>query len=380
MIVKRVLTELSRIPVHVAAYPVGLDSRVADVISSLNLQSDGVRFLGVHGQPGIGKTTLAKAVFSKLVAHFKRRCFIADFKKTLEKEGVVSIQNKLIIDLSLKTMRRVDDENAGKSAVRRLISIEWQHDKSEKNEESGVHDSRVLVVLDDVVGGDQLEALGIQREWFTEGSRIIATSRNKDTLLSFAYEDELYEATELCESEAIELFSYHALRRKEPTEELRSLCKEIVTCTGRLPLALEVFGSVLLDKRAKKEWEESLKKLREIRPSRLQDVLKLSYDELDKEHKIIFLDISCLFIQVGMKRVDAIDVFHGCGFKAEEAIGKLMKKSLVKINKDDILWMHDQVRDMGRQIVIEQDLENLGKRSRLWNYDDVVNVLMNKMV
>ncbi|KAL8137786.1 hypothetical protein V2J09_003787 [Rumex salicifolius] len=360
MIVERISTELSRIPIHVTAYPVGLDSRRDEVINKLNLQSNDVQFLGIHGHPGIGKTTLAKAVFSRLVASFKRRCFISNFKETLEKEGVLVIQKKLIFDLSLQEQCLVEDESFGKSALKSIF-----------------HDNQVLVVLDDVVSADQLlERIGIQRKGFTEGSRIITTSRDKDILLSFA-PDELYEAKELLESEALELFSYHAFRRKEPTKELWSLSNEIVSLTGRLPLAIEVFGSVLLDKRTKGEWKNSLEKLKRIRPSNLQDVLKLSYDELDDKHKCIFLDISCLFVQVGMKRVDAIDILNGCGFTAEDAVQLFMKKSLLKITRDDILWMHDQLRDMGRQIVIEQGVDNLGNRSRLWNYPDVLSVLKN---
>ncbi|KAL8137719.1 hypothetical protein V2J09_003720 [Rumex salicifolius] len=360
-IVARISTELRRIPIHVAAYPVGLGSRVDE--------SNRVRFLGIHGHPGIGKTTLAKAVFSKLVANFKRSCFISNFKQTLEKEdGVITLLNKLLSDLSLQEGHHpnpIDDVNSGKSALRRLLC----------NEESGAHDKRVLVVLDDVVGADELEAIGIHREWFSEGSRILATSSEKEILLSFSCEDELYEAKELLESEALELFSYHSLRRKEPTEEFLILSKEIVSWTGGLPLAIEVFGSMLLDKRTNTEWEKYLQKWRQIRPSHLQDVLKLSYAELDDEHKCIFLDISCLFVQVGMKKAEAIDIINGCGFTAEEAIQILMKKSLLKITQDDVLWMHDQIRDMGRQIVIGQGVN----RSRLWSYSDILHVLKNKI-
>ncbi|KAL8137717.1 LOW QUALITY PROTEIN: hypothetical protein V2J09_003718 [Rumex salicifolius] len=342
MIVERISTELSRIPIHVTAYPVGLDSRRDEVINKLNLQSNDVQFLGIHGHPGIGKTTLAKAVYSRLVASFKRRCFISNFKETLEKEGVLGIQNKLLFYLSLQERCLVEDESSGKSALKTFFMT---------------------------TDADQLlERIGIQRKGFTEGSRIITTSRGRDILLSFAH-DELYEAKELLESEALELF-----KERSPQKSFGvCLMKLFPSHTGRLPLAIEVFGSVLLDKRTEGEWKNSLEKLKWIRPSNLQDV----YDELDDKHKCIFLDISCLFVQVGMKRVDAIDVLNGCGFTAEDAVQLFMKKSLLKITRDDILWMHDQLRDMGRQIVIEQGVDNLGNRSRLWNYADVLSVLKN---
>ncbi|KAB5531815.1 hypothetical protein DKX38_018485 [Salix brachista] len=79
-----------------------------------------------------------------------------------------------------------------------------------------------------------------------------------------------------------------------------------------------------------------------------------------------------------MKREEAIDVLKGCGFRAETAITVLTVKCLVKIGADNELWMHDQLRDMGRQIVINENLGGPGMRSRLWDRGDIMTVLKNK--
>ncbi|KAF9671358.1 hypothetical protein SADUNF_Sadunf12G0039000 [Salix dunnii] len=81
-----------------------------------------------------------------------------------------------------------------------------------------------------------------------------------------------------------------------------------------------------------------------------------------------------------MKREEAIDVLKGCGFRAETAITVLTVKCLVKIGADNELWMHDQLRDMGRQIVINENLGDPGMRSRLWDRADIMTVLKNKKV
>lgn len=153
-----------------------------------------------------------------------------------------------------------------------------------------------------------------------------------------------------------------------------------MSLTGGLPLALEVFGSFLYDKRNIKEWEDALQKLQQIRPSNLQDVLKISFDGIDEQEKDIFLDISCFFIKMRLKREDAIDILKGCDFKADIAIKVLTEKSLIKTHRDGILWMHDQLRDMGRQIVQHENPSDPGRRSRLWDDNQVMSVLLSKRV
>ncbi|KAM7465896.1 hypothetical protein LguiB_013458 [Lonicera macranthoides] len=44
------------------------------------------------------------------------------------------------------------------------------------------------------------------------------------------------------------------------------------------------------------------------------------------------------------------------------------------VGDDNILRMHDQLRDLGRQIVREEKLDELGRRSRLWNTDEAFEV------
>ncbi|KAH7834184.1 hypothetical protein Vadar_013513 [Vaccinium darrowii] len=168
-------------------------------------------------------------------------------------------------------------------------------------------------------------------------------------------------------------------RIEKASETFLSLSQQIVSLTGGLPLALEVFGSFLFDKRRVEEWEDALQKLKQIRPGHLQDVLKISYDGLDEEEKCIFLDIACLFVNLQMRRDEAIDIVKGCGFRAEIAINVLVARSLVKIPENEIFWMHDQIRDMGRQIVRHESLADPGRRSRLWDHGEILTVLKDRM-
>ncbi|KAK0573491.1 hypothetical protein LWI29_008878 [Acer saccharum] len=79
-----------------------------------------------------------------------------------------------------------------------------------------------------------------------------------------------------------------------------------------------------------------------------------------------------------MKREDAIDILRGCGFSAEIVLTVLTGKCLIKFIEDNILWMHDQLKDMGRQIVQQGSLGDPGQWSRLWDRDKILTVLKNE--
>lgn len=353
-------------PLNVAPYTVGLDDRVEELKKLLDVKSNDVRVLGLYGMGGVGKTTLAKSLFNSLVVHnFERRSFITNIRSQVSKhDGLVSLQNTIHGDLSGGKKDPINDVNDGISAIKRIVQ-----------------ENRVLLILDDVDEVEQLKFLMGEREWFYKGSRVVITTRDREVLTKAkSYVDKHYEVKELEFSPSMELFCYHAMRRKEPAEGFLDLAKQIVEKTGGLPLALEVFGSFLFDKRTMREWKDAVEKMKQISPSGIHDVLKISFDALDEQEKCIFLDIACLFVQMEMKREDVVDILNGCNFRGDIALTVLTARCLIKITGDGKLWMHDQVRDMGRQIVHSENLADPGLRSRLWDRDEILIVLKSMKV
>ncbi|XP_060214439.1 disease resistance protein RUN1-like [Lycium barbarum] len=363
-LVKRVLHELSNSPMIVAPFVVGIDYSLEELIRLLDVKRNGVKILGLHGIAGVGKTTLSKALYNKLACHFTHRTFILNAKEIATQQGIVSLQKKIIQGLFPSKPFSFSPNNAhdGRVKFRRMLQ-----------------ETRILLVLDDVdyVSDDVniLEALIGGKNWFFEGSRVVISTRNREVLPEDIV-NETFEMRELGDTDSLKLFSYHAFKRPELSPPFHNISRQIVSITGGLPLALEVFGSFLFDKRSEEEWLDALEKLKQIRLPRLQDILKISYDGLDDEEKCIFLDVACLFLgQLDKKVEDVIDVMKGCGFRARIAFDTLTARSLIKVIDGGDLWMHDQIRDMGRQIVMEEGLFNHGNRSRLWDAAEVLSVL-----
>ncbi|KAK1362140.1 Disease resistance protein TAO1 [Heracleum sosnowskyi] len=356
-LVNRILTELSNSPEVVAPCAVGLESRLDTLWKMIDLTSKDVQVLGLFGMGGVGKTTLAKALYNKLFGQFANRIFMSDVRETSKRSGLVTLQNML---LHLVDEKPVSDELSGTRMLKRVLQ-----------------DKRVLIVLDDIDDSRQLNALAASKAWFHEGSILIITTRDRGVLPA-PLVNEVYEVRELEISDSIKLLSYHALRRDQPTEPFMDMSHKIVLLTGGLPLALEVFGSFLFDMRKLKEWEEALQNLRQVSPRRLQDVLMISFDGLDKQEQCIFLDIACLLQNLKFTRDDTVDIMRGCGFGAESAIKVLIARSLIKVKADNTFWMHDQIIDMGRQIIQNENLVDPGMRSRLWDQGDIQGVLLNR--
>ncbi|KAL4194322.1 hypothetical protein AMTRI_Chr05g58800 [Amborella trichopoda] len=337
-------------PLHVAAHPVGLNPRVDDVMRHLEIDANDVRMIGIHGMGGIGKTTLAKEVFNKICSKFHGSCFLSDVRESSKTNGVVNLQRQLLKELLMKGINVIKNKIGSK---------------------------KVHVVFDDIDDDKQLEKLAGNRDWYCQGSRIIITTRDEHVLNVHNRVDSnhVYKLEALDHIQSLELFSWCAFQRNQPIPEFVQLSKDVISIACGLPLALEVLGCYLCDKLNIEEWEEAILNLKRIPANDVMRKLRISYDDLSEEEKHIFLDIACFFI--GEKRDYTIHIWKGCGFPASISIKKLLQRLLVKINDSDRLQMHDQLRDTGRRIVELENLDNHGKRSRLWFRGDVITVLKN---
>ncbi|XP_059638868.1 disease resistance protein L6-like [Cornus florida] len=256
---------------------------------------------------GIGKTTIAKSIYNKLLQDFKNCCsFLADVREIVKQykdKGICDLQNQLLND-SLKPHPRITNVNDGIDAIRHRFL-----------------NKKVFIVLDDVDEKSQFDWLVGNRDWFGPGTRTIVTTRNKH-VLNVLEVDETYEPPFMNPDQSLQLLNIHAFQKKFPPMDFDSISREVVSVTAGLPLALEVIGSFLSHKPIT-VWEDTSKKLKKIPNHEVQEQLR-----------------------------------DDCGYFPETEINVLCLMSMVKLENDKILRMHDQLRDLGREIVRQEDLEN----------------------
>ncbi|XP_039170595.1 disease resistance protein RUN1-like [Eucalyptus grandis] len=369
-IMDKVVTKLMKRRRNLPDYLVGIHDQVEAIVDLLNEGSCDFRYLVIHGMGGIGKTTLASAVFNRISNQFEGYSFLSDVRESAQRGRIIDLQKQLLSEI---LQGRSPEIHSSIDVGINIIRERFCHKK-------------VLLVIDDVDKWDQLSKLAGKSDWFGPGSKIIITTRDinflpikeeeEGSFQAHCKEFEIYDMKEMDSYDAFQLFSQHALGMDFPPPHYEDISRKITYKTGGLPLALEVIGSSLFGKN-KTIWKDTLKKLHSMPKQEVFVKLKISYDMLDDAQRDIFLDIACYFI--GKDRLHPFYMWKASGYFPKTDLLVLTRMSLIKIEEDDTLWMHDHLRDLGREIIRLED-NDPGKRSRLWMPDNVLNVVQRKQV
>ncbi|KAM7469295.1 hypothetical protein LguiA_007478 [Lonicera macranthoides] len=349
---------------------VGLDDHVKAMKELINVDSNGIRVVGIHGIGGLGKTTISKVIYNQLCQGFDCCCFIEDVRANSEgQNGIVELQTHLLYKIRKKEVGKINNVDEGIKEIKEAVGKK-----------------KVIIVLDDMDDIYQFDKLVGKCNWFGAGSRIIVTTRNKGLLdtIEATYQIEnlhdvygSYEPHLMKSIHSLELFSKYAFMRDSPPEDYSSLAQKVVSSSGGLPLVLVTLASLLFGKKDIALWEEKLRKLNEVPLGKVLERLRISFDVLDYGQRQIFLDIACFFI--GEDYINCFYFWEACGFYPRDGLNALVLRSMIKI-EDDKLRMHDQLRDLGREIVREENIAKPGKRSRLWFSEQASKLWEGRMI
>nr|XP_048320292.1 putative disease resistance protein At4g11170 [Ziziphus jujuba var. spinosa] len=343
---------------HFKGRLIGIEKHIKEIESLLSIGTKDVRIIGIWGMAGIGKTTLASAIFQRLsYFQFESYFFLWNVREEYLRHGPNHLRKKFLSELlSDESILKMDTPSVASSFIRNKL-----------------FHKKVLIVLDDVDSSIKLEVLVEGYDHFAPGSRIIVTTRNRQVLIKKEVDD-IYKLEGLNEIESFQL-NLHAFGKSSPSKDYEMLLNHMTSYANGNPLALKVLGSFLHSK-STDEWESALNKLKKVPNKDILDVLRISYEGLDdKGVQNLFLDIACLINQ-SFTRDDVENMLDpGDSFvKIGLTILILIEKSLIENRKDNELWMHDLLRQVGQTIVCDEHSEP-GKRSRLWDVKDICRVL-----
>ncbi|GKE56197.1 Toll/interleukin-1 receptor domain-containing protein [Tanacetum coccineum] len=271
-----------------------METRVMDIVSSLDTSVHDVRMIGINGTGGAGKTTLARAVYDQISYQFDGCSFVENVREESgpSMSGLKLLQKQILSDILTDQGITVSGVLEGKSMLKKKL-----------------RGRKVLIVLDDVDNIEQLAALVGERSWFMPGSRIIITTRYTQVLTAHKV-NLIRDIALLSDKEAISLFSRHAFERNIPIYgNKKQLLRQVVHYAAGLPLKIIVLGSFLYGKDAF-EWEDALKRLKTPFMETLEKLelcyndLREDYNDLKKECKEMYVDAKAKYNDLKEEYID----------------------------------------------------------------------------
>ncbi|XP_008237561.1 PREDICTED: TMV resistance protein N-like [Prunus mume] len=213
-----------------------LEERFKDSIDKvLNWNDALTKVASIWGMPGIGKTTLAGAVFNRLSTKFEACCFLANVREESESHGLNQLRNKLLRMLLEEENLNIETPSVGSNFVGERLAC-----------------TKVLIVLDDVNNLNQLELLAGDQDQFGPRSRITITARDRVLLKERVDDENIHKIKRLCFDEALQLLHLNDFKGNSPATNYAELSKVVLDYADGNPLALKILGSSFLIARAKK--------------------------------------------------------------------------------------------------------------------------------
>nr|AAS01763.1 TIR-NBS-LRR [Arabidopsis thaliana] len=339
---------------------VGIEDHIAEMSLLLQLESEEVRMVGISGSSGIGKTTIARALFKRLSRHFQGSTFI-DRAFVSNSRNIYSGANPDDPNMKLQLQGHFLSEILGKKDIK--------IDDPAALEERLKH-QKVLIIIDDLDDIMVLDTLVGQTQWFGYGSRIIVVTNDKHFLTAHGI-DHIYEVSFPTDVHAYQMLCQSAFKQNYAPKGFEDLVVDVVRHAGSFPLGLNLLGKYLR-RRDMEYWMDMLPRLENgLRiDGKIEKILRISYDGLESEDQEIFRHIACLFNHMEVTTIKSLLADSDVSF----ALENLADKSLIHVRQGYVV-MHRSLQEMGRKIVRIQSIDKPGEREFLVDPNDIHDIL-----
>ncbi|KAL3329465.1 hypothetical protein AABB24_036516 [Solanum stoloniferum] len=248
---------------------VGFEEDAENIIQKLTGGTEELDVVSIVGMPGLGKTTLAKKVFThpSMDKHFDVQAWCS-----ISREHNLGKVYSEILKQVLGSVDGIRNEDMPDKLRKSLIR------------------KRYLIILDDIWEVKAWEELRLSFPCDENGSRIVVTTRDEEVARQLKHHSDPYFLRFLTVDESWDLLQKKVFQGEIcPPELLKTGLQVAKSCKG-LPLVIVLIAGLIAKKRKASVWLEIAKDLRShVLEEQIMKTIELSYDYLEDHLKSCLL-------------------------------------------------------------------------------------------